>query len=116
MVTSLFMLQDMANGTPSRLQNTSVAAAPRVALHSLEETLAGKLLASVPAGTCMGPKDAMNAVSEAVSELDSVAASDFVVPASQVFPTLPRNKHEWVRRFASHNFLDKACRLQWTFV
>ncbi len=86
------MLQDMANGTPSRLQNTSVATAPRVALHSLEEPLAGKLLASVPAGTCMGPQQAMDAVSEAVSELDSVAASDFTVPALQVLPSMPRNK------------------------
>ncbi|BDA43385.1 probable breast cancer type 2 susceptibility protein homolog at C-terminar half [Coccomyxa sp. Obi] len=75
--------QDMANGTPSRLQNTSMATATRVALHSLEETLAGRLLASVPAGTCMGPQQAMDTVSMAVSELDSVAASDFTVPASQ---------------------------------
>jgi hypothetical protein len=84
-VTIVFDRQDMAKaGTPSRLQANSLPVAPRVALHSLEGTLAGNLLAALPPGTRMSPDEDMSAVSEAVRELDSTAAVDFTLAASEV--------------------------------
>ncbi|EIE22396.1 hypothetical protein COCSUDRAFT_56086 [Coccomyxa subellipsoidea C-169] len=78
----LALKQDMAKaGTPSRLQAASVPVAPRVPLHSLEGTLAGKLLASLPVGTSMCPQEDASAVSEAVLELDSTTATDLTLTA-----------------------------------
>ncbi len=80
-------------GTPSRLQAASVPVAPRVPLHSLAGTLAGKLLASLPAGTSMCPQEDASAVSEAVLELDSTTATDLTLTASEVLFTPPLNRH-----------------------
>ncbi|KAK9915248.1 hypothetical protein WJX75_006713 [Coccomyxa subellipsoidea] len=83
-IRKLALKQDMAKaGTPSRLQANSLPVAPRVALHSLEGTLAGNLLAALPPGTRMSPDEDMSAVSEAVRELDSTAAVDFTLAASE---------------------------------
>lgn len=85
--------QDLAaTGTPSRLHNASVPVAPRVALHSLEGTLAGRLLSQLPPGTRMGPQEGGQAGPEAVRDLDSIAASAYTLPATKVL--LPPLLHQ----------------------